>query len=165
MKSIIPLIVLVSLMCGCAPRGPSGLYYGHIEIGGDKLLLTLDFRDNNQFYASTETIKAVTDERDQIAKITSAVVMDEFAMKDILITQVASSYSQRNAVWRRNGNIIKIVETDKDAKPKLEFLVENDGSLTANAIRFARSKDMAPTHSISMQDLKTARNQATSDSK
>lgn len=146
-------LVLIVTLSGCAPQTPKGIYVGYIEIAGDQIKLTLDFRNDSSFYSSAEITFERPDDRDPIQKMSSIINGDEHAIKIGLKSMIVTSYTMHEASWIIVKNQILIYSQNDKSKPKVTLNFEDDGELTSKAIRFSNKPEVKRVYSVNLQEL------------
>jgi hypothetical protein len=139
----IPCLLFIALLCGCAPK-PSGIYSGYLDVGGDRVKVTMDFRVNGQVLRHCQKESSSVPERTPMDDLQSILEGDEHGIRITLVGTLVRNGNFDNGRWISRGRGIDVFEDPLTKKKLMTMSIEPDGDLTSDLLRLSKRSGPSP---------------------
>ena len=154
MRFTIPLAVIGLLLGGCAPKGPSGIYTGYVDVSGDRIKITMDFRTDNRVFSYAEQVATKNPEKKPEEKLLSMLTGDDDGLRYMVVPMLVKTFKISDGRWNATRSGVEVFEDAASKEKKLSLKIEPDGDITSELLRLSKRPGIEPVAMLDVKDFK-----------
>lgn len=163
MRFTAPLTAIALLLSGCTPKGPSGIYTGYVDVSGDRVKITMDFRSDNRVFAYAEQVGTENPESNPWDKLLSMLTGDDDGLRYMVVSMLVKGFKINDGRWNATRDGVEVFEDAASKEKKFTLKIEPDGDITSELRRLSKRPGVEPVAMLDVKDYNDKKPNQASD--